>query len=52
MAWEVVRAALQGLALWWHEHRDTPREQVVAIAMNTLWIGLQHLQHGETWQPQ
>ena len=39
MAWEVLRAALQGLALWWYEHPDVPREHVVATAMNTIWIG-------------
>jgi AcrR family transcriptional regulator len=49
MAWEVLRAGLQGLALWWHEHQDIPREQVVAAAMNTLWLGFQRLRDGETW---
>src|SRR3954449_11860779 len=27
MAWEVVRAVLQGLALWWSEHPQVPRER-------------------------
>lgn len=51
MAWEIARAALQGLALWWHEQQHVDRAQVVAMAMNTLWIGFQRLQNGETWQP-
>jgi AcrR family transcriptional regulator len=50
MAWEVMRAVLQGLALWWYEHRRVPREQVVASAMNALWIGFERLQRGESWR--
>jgi len=41
MTWEAVRGVLQGLALWWYEHRDVPRAQVVATAMNVLWVGLE-----------
>lgn len=49
MLWEVVRAALQGLALWWYDHQDVPREQVVATAMNALWIGFERTGAGELW---
>lgn len=49
MLWELVRGALQGLALWWYEHRDVPREDVVATAMNTLWIGFERAGRGERW---
>jgi hypothetical protein len=52
MAWEVMRAVLQGLALWWYEHQHVPRAQVVTTAMNALWIGFERLQQGESWQPQ
>jgi len=51
MGWEVMRGALQGLAMWWHEHQRVPREQVVAIAMNILWVGFERLRRGEIWQP-
>jgi AcrR family transcriptional regulator len=51
MVWEVMRAVLQGLALWWYEHRHVPREQVVATAMNALWIGFERALQGETWRP-
>ncbi|HEY3758121.1 MAG TPA: TetR/AcrR family transcriptional regulator [Solirubrobacteraceae bacterium] len=51
MAWEAMRAVLQGLALWWYEHRQVPRAQVVATAMNALWIGLERVLAGEAWQP-
>jgi hypothetical protein len=44
LVWEVLRAALQGLALWWADHPDVPREQVVAAAMNGIWLGFDRLQ--------
>jgi AcrR family transcriptional regulator len=51
MAWEVLRAVLQGLALWWYEHQHVPRARVVATAMNALWIGFERVQQGESWSP-
>jgi AcrR family transcriptional regulator len=51
MAWEAMRAVMQGLALWWYEHRDVPRERVVATAMNALWIGFERVLAGELWEP-
>jgi AcrR family transcriptional regulator len=51
MVWEILRAVLQGLALWWYEHQHVPREQVVATAMNALWIGFDRARRGETWPP-
>lgn len=50
MAWEVMRAVLQGLALWWYEHQHVPRAQVLTTAMNALWIGFERVQRGESWQ--
>ena len=50
MVWEVVRAVIQGLALWWYEHQHVPREQVVATAMNALWIGFDRARGGELWR--
>lgn len=50
MAWEVMRGVLQGLALWWYEHRWVPRERVVATAMNALWLGFERVRAGESWQ--
>lgn len=49
LLWEVVRAVLQGLALWWLGRRDVPREELVAAAMDGLWVGLERLQDGERW---
>jgi AcrR family transcriptional regulator len=49
MVWVVLRGVLQGLAVWWSEHPDVPRERVVATAMNSLWIGFERAQAGEAW---
>lgn len=51
MVWVVLRGVLQGLAVWWSEHPEIPREQVVATAMNSLWIGFERAQAGEVWVP-
>jgi AcrR family transcriptional regulator len=51
-AWEVIRGALQALALWWYEHRHVPRAQIVAIAMNAIWTGLERVRGGELWIPE
>ena len=39
MTWVVLRGVLQGLALWWVDHPDVPRERVVATALASLWHG-------------
>lgn len=49
MAWVVMRGILQGLATWWYEHPEVPREAVVATSMNALWIGFQRVASGEVW---
>ena len=51
MVIELMRSAIAGLALWWYEHREVPREQVVAAAMNALWVGFGRLAEGERWTP-
>jgi AcrR family transcriptional regulator len=40
---EGITAINNGLAAWWYEHREVPREQVLATARVLLWTGLQHL---------
>lgn len=49
MAAEVIRAGLTGLAIWWSEHPDVPRERIVATAVNAMWIGFERVRRGETW---
>jgi len=49
MAAEVIRGGLTELAIWWSDHPDVSREQIVATAMNTVWIGFERVSGGETW---
>ncbi len=51
MAWEALRSVLQGLALWWYDHRDIPRERVVKTAMNSVWMGYERVRRGAQWHP-
>lgn len=50
MAVELLRSAIAGLALWWYDHRDIPRERVVAAVMNALWLGFERTGRGERWR--
>lgn len=50
MVWVVLRGVLQGLAVWWSDHPEVPRERVVATAMNALWVGFERTQRGQMWQ--
>ena len=50
MTSEVIRGGLTELAIWWSEHPDVAREQIVATAMNTVWIGFERVSGGETWR--
>lgn len=43
--------AIQSLADWWGEHREVPREQLVATAMDFAWLGLERVSAGERWRP-
>ena len=36
MAAELIRSALTGLALWWQDHPEVPRDDVVATAVGAL----------------
>lgn len=46
MAAETIRAGLAGLAIWWDDRPDVPRERIVETAMNVLWTGFERLQAG------
>lgn len=43
--------AITAVANWWDEHRDVPREQVVAMTMEFSWVGLERAAAGERWSP-
>jgi hypothetical protein len=47
MTWVVLRGVLQGLALWWVDHPDIPRDRVVAAAFDSLWRGYGNLLDGD-----
>ena len=51
MAAEVMRSGLTGLAIWWNDHPHVPRAQVVATAVNVLWVGFERVRGGERWEP-
>lgn len=40
---EGTKSAINGLAAWWWEHRDVPRDEVVGIAMDLLFRGIERL---------
>jgi len=50
MVWVVLRGVLQGLAIWWADHPEIPRERVVTTAMNALWLGFERVSAGETYR--
>ena len=47
---EVIRSGLTGLAVWWGEHPHVAREQVVATAINVVWLGFERVRRGEGWE--
>jgi AcrR family transcriptional regulator len=36
---ELVRSAIVGVALWWADNREVPRDDVVSLATQVLWGG-------------
>ena len=40
---EMLKSGLNGLAAWWYEHPDVPREQLVEVATGYAWLGLDRL---------
>jgi len=49
MAAEVIKSAADGLAAWWYAHRDVPREHLVYVLMNVMWIGFDRFGAGDRW---
>jgi hypothetical protein len=48
---EMLVGGAQSMANWWATNPDTPREQMVEIAMDFSWLGLERLSRGERWSP-
>ena len=41
---EGTKSAINGLAAWWWDHRDVPQDEMVSVAMDLLFVGIEHLQ--------
>jgi AcrR family transcriptional regulator len=46
---EMLVGGAQSMANWWTEHPEAPRAQLVEIAMDFAWLGLERLSRGERW---
>jgi AcrR family transcriptional regulator len=46
---EMLVGGAQSMANWWTDHPDTPRAELVAIAMDFAWLGLERLSRGDRW---
>ena len=49
---EMLVGGAQSMANWWTLNPEAPREQMVAIAMDFAWLGLERLSRGERWPPE
>lgn len=47
MVAQMIVGSAQSLANWWHDHQDVPRQRLVQVAMELLWMGLDRLRAGE-----
>jgi AcrR family transcriptional regulator len=43
---ELIVSGLNGLISWWAEHPGTSRSELVQVAVDTLWTGLEQLSRG------
>jgi AcrR family transcriptional regulator len=46
---EMLVGGAQSMANWWAEHPEARRSQLVEIAMDFSWLGLERLSRGERW---
>jgi AcrR family transcriptional regulator len=44
---QLLRTAQNGLAAWWYDHRDVPRDVLVDRVIEFCWIGFERLAGGE-----
>lgn len=49
---QLLKTAQNGLADWWYERRDIPREVIVDRVLEFCWLGLDRVAHGERINPQ
>lgn len=46
---QLLKTAQNGLAAWWYEHREVPREVIVERVLEFAWLGLDRVSQGERW---
>jgi len=49
MVGQLLAGAVQSLALWWGDHEEVRRKDLVAVVMDFAWLGLERLRSGERW---
>lgn len=49
---EMLVGGMQSMANWWSSNPEAPRQQMVEIAMDFAWLGLERLSRGERWPPE
>jgi AcrR family transcriptional regulator len=48
---EMLKMAQNGLAVWWYDHREVPRRELVDRVLELCWIGLERIAAGERAEP-
>jgi AcrR family transcriptional regulator len=48
---EMLKMAQNGLAVWWYEHRDIPRRELVDRVLEFCWLGFERIAAGERLDP-
>jgi len=43
---EMLKMAQNGLAVWWYEHREVPRSELVERVLEFCWLGLEQISEG------
>jgi AcrR family transcriptional regulator len=44
---EMLKMAQNGLAVWWYDHRDVPRRELVDRVLEFCWLGFERIAAGE-----
>lgn len=48
---ELLGGGMRGVARWWYDHREMPRERLVRLVMDVYWLGLERLRAQTRWPP-
>ena len=48
---EMLKMAQNGLAVWWYEHREVPRRDLVDRVLEFCWVGFERIAAGERIEP-